>query len=490
MIDPRDQRIAKLEALVAQQQAVIAQQQAVIAQQQVVIAQQHATIARLETRVADLEARLGQNSSNSGKPPSSDAPADRDARRRAAPSGKQRGGQPGHKGHKRALFPPEQVTSSHDHFPSNCTGCGYRLRKKPSADPLLHQVVDMPLVKPDVTEHRLHATVCDHCATVTRAALPDDVPRSMCGPRLLAFICLLTGAYHLSRRQAVTLLDDVLGIRISLGALSEAEGRLGDALKPVVDGALEYACRQRVKHVDGTGWRQNATSRTLWTIATTMVTVFGITLDGTRDQLANLLRSIRGLLVSDRAPQFDLWAMKNRQICWAHLIRKFAAFAEDRRPPVAALGGHLVYWAQTLMHQYHLARDGTISRSELRRSTHGLRMFVEVLLRRGADLRLRGVSGSCEDMLKHQPAFWTFLDQPGVEPTNNHAERELRGFVIWRRKSFGSQSERGTRFAERVMTVVHSLRKQKRHVLTFLTQTAQASMGQRDCVPSLLPPSP
>ncbi len=114
-------------------------------------------------------------------------------------------------------------------------------------------------------------------------------------------------------------------------------------------------------------------------------------------------------------------------------------------------------------------------------------MFVEVLLRRGADLRLRGVSGSCEDMLKHQPAFWTFLDQPGVEPTNNHAERELRGFVLWRKKSFGSQSERGTRFAERVMSVVHSLRKQNRHVLSFLTQVAECSMGQRDRAPSLTP---
>lgn len=473
MIDPRDQRIARLEAVIAQQQAVIAQQQA--------------TIARLEARVADLEARLGQNSSNSGKPPSSDAPADRDARRRTPPSGKHRGGQPGHKGHKRAVFPPEQVTSSHDHFPNNCAGCGHRLRKKASPEPLVHQVVEMPVVKPDVTEHRLHATGCDHCGVVTRAALPDDVPRGMCGPRLLAFICLMTGAYHLSRRQAVSLLGDVLGIRISLGALSKAEGRLGDALKPVVDDALEYACRQRVKHVDGTGWRQSAASRTLWTIATTMVTVFGITLDGTRDQLAGLLGSIRGLLISDRAPQFDLWAMKNRQICWAHLIRKFAAFAEDRRPPVAALGNHLLYWAQTLMHQYHLARDGTISRAELRRSTHGLRMFVEALLRRGVDLRIRGVSGSCQDMLEHQAALWTFLDQPGVEPTNNHAERELRGFVLWRKKSFGSQSDRGTRYAERVMTVVHSLRKQNRHVLSFLTHVAEHSMGQRNGSPSLTP---
>lgn len=117
-----------------------------------------------------------------------------------------------------------------------------------------------------------------------------------------------------------------------------------------------------------------------------------------------------------------------------------------------------------------------------------VRPIVEDLLDRGQRSGLRGVSGSCADILKHRLALWTFVDQKGVEPTNNHAERELRSFVLWRKKCFGSQSERGTRFAARIMTVAQSLRKQRRHVLEYLTQACQAALIGRPA-PSLLLPA-
>jgi transposase len=466
--DRRDEEIAELRALVARQAEII---------------------TRLEARVAHLEARLNQNSSNSGKPPSSDAPGDRDERRGAKPKGKQRGGQPGHKGHKRTLLPSERVTATVNHFPECCKGCGHHLAKKPDGDPYRHQVLDVPEVVADVTEHQLHAVKCGHCGDVTRAKLPEGVPAGMCGPRLIALIGLLTGAYHLSRRQATALLDDILGIHISLGTLSQSEERLGDALASPAAEALEHVREQAVKHVDATGWRQGSESRSLWTIATTLVTVFAITLDGSREHLRAVLTSIRGILISDRAPQFQFWAMHKRQICWAHLLRKFVSFSEDKRPDVAQLGEDLLLFGYTLLHQWHRVRDGTLSRPKFRRDTMALRMCVENLLRKGANLRLRGVSGSCSDILDHRLALWTFIDKSGIEPTNNHAERELRGFVLWRKKSFGSQSERGTRFAARIMTAVHTLRKQRRHVLSYLTKVATAALTNQQS-PSLLPSTP
>jgi transposase len=235
-------------------------------------------VAELRARVANLESQLRQNSSNSGKPPSSYAPSEREQRPKPKPSGRPRGGQPGHKGHKRALLPPDQVTAALDYFPGACRKCGGRLAKKPSADPYRHQVVEVPDIRPDVTEHRLHEGCCADCGTVTRARLPDGVPAGMCSPRLVAVVALMTAGYNLSRRQATTLLRDVLGIRISLGALSESEAGMSMALEEPVKEALAYACRQPVKHVDATGWRQSGDSRSLWTIATTMVTVFAVTL--------------------------------------------------------------------------------------------------------------------------------------------------------------------------------------------------------------------
>src|SRR5258708_2111482 len=111
-------------------------------------------------RVIELEARLAQNSSNSGKPPSSDPPAERGERPKPKPTGRQRGGQPGHKGHRRELLPAEAVTETEDHFPKSCAACAQDLPRVPCGDPLRHQVVEIPPPKPDVTEHRLHAVQC------------------------------------------------------------------------------------------------------------------------------------------------------------------------------------------------------------------------------------------------------------------------------------------------------------------------------------------
>ena len=286
-----------------------------------------AQVVVLTAKVEVLEAQLGQNSSNSSRPPSSDSPAERQERPRRPPSGKKPGGQPGHDGHQRQLIPPEQVTRSTDLYPEHCDGCARPLPRMADPHPLIHQVVDVPEIVADVTQFRLHHATCE-CGHVTCAKLPPGVPRGMCGPRLLALIALMIGFYQVSRRAGTRFLSDVLGIRLSLGTLSESEERVSEAVAPAVAEVRECALTQPVKHVDATGWRQGMAARTLWTIATATVTVFAITVDGTKATAQQLLSCIRGFLVSDRAKQFNFWAMEKRQVCWAHLVRKFASFAE------------------------------------------------------------------------------------------------------------------------------------------------------------------
>lgn len=440
--------------------------------------------ARLEARIVDLEARLGQNSSNSNQPPSSDTPAERGERPKPQGSGRPRGGQPGHKGHRRELLPPEKVSRRQDLFPSSCGGCGRRLPRTEDVDPLIHQVVEIPEVTPDVTEYRMHSVGCS-CGHVTPAPWPTGVSVGMCGPRLLAVIALLTGAYHLSRRQAKQLLGDLLGLEISLGALSKCEERVSEAVAPAVEEVREYALEQPVKHVDATGWRQTDSPRSLWTIAAHLVTVFCLTLDATKATVEEMLGAATGILVSDRAPQFKFWAIERRQVCWAHLLRKFVSFAE-RSGPAGDVGRRLLFWTEFIFGPWHDTREGKLSRTKFRRILAGVREHVEACLEQGVRLGVPGVSRSCSDILEHRDALWTFVTEEGVEPTNNHAERELRAFVLWRKRSFGSQSERGCRFAERIMTVVHTLRKQGRHVLAFLVETCRAAIGP-GTMPSLLP---
>jgi transposase len=231
-----------------------------------------------------------------------------------------------------------------------------------------------------------------------------------------------------------------------------------------------------VKNLDATSWSQAGEPRSLWTFASRLATVFVITLTATADVVRELVGTVRGTLVSDRAPQFGFWAMEQRQICWAHLIRKFVAFSESTQPEVRKLGGALLLLSQLHLACWHRVRDGTRTHKDLRTLIGILEPAFIGHLERGVKLRLRGVSGVCANLLEHRLALFTYAFVSGVSPTNNHAERELRSFVLWRKQTAGTRSERGDRYAERVMTVVHTLRKQGRHVLSFLEQACAQSL--------------
>ncbi len=136
------------------------------------------------------------------------------------------------------------------------------------------------------------------------------------------------------------------------------------------------------------------------------------------------------------------------------------------------------------LHEWHRARDGCITRETFRKNTIATRESIEFLLRAGTGLSVIG--GSCAHILDHREALWRFVSQEGVEPTNNHAEQELRAFVLWRKTTRGSHSERGERFAANLKSVIHTCRKQKRHVLSYLTTAIQAALNSRSA-PSLLP---
>ncbi|MBL9028431.1 MAG: IS66 family transposase [Myxococcales bacterium] len=460
MVDPRDKRIADLEALVLRQAEII---------------------ARLERRVAELEAKLGENSTNSHKPPSSDPPGTRPEKR---PTGRQRGAQPGHKPHKRVLLPPEKVTRRTEVRPSTCGCCGGRRLRNLEGAPRLHQVVDVPEIHPDVHEIRMHGAECHDCGETTWASLPKGVPAHMFGPRLLAFIGYFLAA-RTSRRQLREVLEELFGIPVSLGALSEAEARVSEAIAGPVDEAIAHVRGQPVKHVDASTWRREGAYAALWTIATRFVVVFFVAADARSPTIAALLGKLTGIMVTDRGSQFGFWAMDRRQICWAHLIRKFVAFSE-RKDEGARLGNGLLLLAHAMLSAWHQVRDGTRSRKSYQLMARNAQQAFEKLLERGVELRLRGVSGACDDILAHKAALFTFAFEAGVEPTNNHAERALRPFVLWRKVSYGSQSERGCLFAERIMTVAHSLRLQKRSILKFLVDACHAHR-RRLLPPSLIP---
>jgi transposase len=444
-------------------------------------------VEKLTGRVRELETRLNLNSQNSSKPPSSDGPNVKLPPKRQ-PTGRKPGGQPGHKGTKRELLPPEKVDAVEDHWPTTCECCRIRLprgSRTEVGEPLRHQVTEIPPVKAHVTEHRLHSQMCDRCGHATQAALPDGVPAGAFGPRLLAVVALFTGAYRISKRVAVEALGDLFGVQIALGSVSNAEQAMSEALARPVEEAKDHVREQGAVNADETGWRERRGRAWLWVAATPAVAVFLIHAKRGAVAARELLRSFAGVLITDRWSAYAGWVLAKRQICWAHLRRDFTFIAESRGT-ARQVGRELLRLTKDLFRQWHRVRDGTLSRTGFQRKVAQMRLTFEAQLKRGVGCGAPKVSGMCREILDVFPALWTFASVPGVEPTNNLAERCLRSGVLWRKTSFGTHSVDGSRFVERMLTTVATLKLQQRNVLEFLVQASEAAL-LRSRAPSLLP---
>ena len=469
------EELRKRDADLAARDADLAARDADLAAREREIQQLRAEVERLTKLVAELMEKLGQNSSNSSKPPSSDSPSDKPKMNRGNGKKKRkRGARKGHKGHHRVRLPESQVDKVVDHFPPECENCWKPLPETPDPNASWHQTTEIPPIKPHTKEDRWHEVECPCCQHRTRAKRAKDFVASPFGPRLCAIIALLTGVFHVSRRGTQRLLSDLLGVVISLGGISNVEARVSEAIKPGVDEAWAQVPDAQAKHTDGTSWKMGGLPMQLWTIATTAVTVFKILVDGSKKSLRPLFGKLKGILVSDRAKALTFWAMERRQVCWAHLVRRFVSFSE-REGPAGAMGRELLDATGLMFSYWHAYRDKRLSRKAFLHRMAPLRECIEALLERAAAADIERMSGSCADILEHRAALFNFVDKRGVEPTNNHGERELRAFVLWRRRSFGTQSERGNTFAENIMTVVHTARKQQRDVLPLLTGYCEAA---------------
>ena len=441
-------------------------------------------IARLEARIDGLERRLAQNSANSSRPPSTDPPGNPALPKPRRKSRRSRGAQPGHPPQWRALLPESDVTRLVDHRPDHCQACGLPLTPADDPQPVRHQFIDLPPIRPEVTEHRCHAMVCS-CGAVTRAPLPLGLPDSPFGPGLAAMVATLTGVCHLSRRNALDFVNNALNVPMSLGGLSNCEAQMTRALEWPAEEVHEYVQRQGVAHADetsfGVGPRQKGW---LWVMAVPLAMVFALARTRATAAARKLIGAFRGVLVTDRYGAYNAVA-ERRQVCWAHLGRDFQALSE-RKGLAGRIGLRLVKERRRMFRLWHRVRDGTLSREKFARRVEGIGRNIHGCLFEGALHAEAGARGTFAELLKAEKWFWTFVSVPGVEPTNNEAERCIRGAVLWRKGSFGALSERGGLYVERMLTVTGTCRKQGRQVYGYLRDAMAAYQSGRKA-PSLLP---
>lgn len=437
-----------------------------------------AFVDSLLKRLDDLEARLNQTPQNSSRPPSTQHPHAKVPPERRK-SKKNRGGQPGHRKSERSLIPTPDCTAVITVKPRACRRCGSKLTGTDES-PLRHQVWELPQINPVVTEYQQHRLKCS-CGTTTCAGLPTGVPTGQSGPRLIAFTATLMAHFRQSKRRTALFLSTVLNIPCCPSLTVKHQHIAAQALRASYEELSRALPSQPHLNGDESPTRQGTLKSWLWTFVAKRFTVFALRGSRAATTLSELLgKTFPGVMSCDRAKMY--WQCGRLQWCWAHLKRDVQALIDHPDRQVKRLGDDLMRPIRDLFRQWARWRDGTISRTELREVLSPVRDRVNALLLRGHGT---AVDGMCRELHTHRDWLWTFLETDGVEPTNNAAERSLRHAVIWRKLSFGTQSEKGSRFVETLLSVIETCRQQGRHVLSYVTASVTAHFAGKTA-PSLL----
>jgi len=429
-------------------------------------------VQQLREELAELRRQLNRNSGNSSTPPSANPPwAPRPVRKK--PTGRKPGGQPGHEGHFRQLLPVEQVDEVVKHKPGRCGHCGAKFPEAVVGELTeRYQVTELPRRAVRVTEHQAIACTCQRCGMTTRQAIPEELTRSVVGERLCAAIAFVSSRVHGSRRAVEELLQEVLGAPLALGTVMAREREMSQALSEPYRQAKEMVQRASAKNVDETGWKR--AGKFLWVAATRSLAVFHLDPCRNRDAMHELLgRQVKGTICTDRFGVYEKVPLERRGLCWSHLKRDFKELAEQKGP-AEKIGQAGLAVCTEVFDLWHRFRDRKISRSMLVNLHKPVREKMNRLLKQGRRSQAKRAAQFCRELLRLEPALWTFTRVRGIEPTNNHAERMLRPAVMWRKQSLGSHSLGGCRFVERMMTVLQTLRLRGQEVIDYLERAIRA----------------
>ena len=325
-----------------------------------------------------------------------------------------------------------------------------------------------------VTEHQCQRERCPGCGATRTGVLPAEIAASAFGPRLQAAIVTLSVRNRISRRDVVELCEQLFASRISTGTIDAILTRAGDALTEPYADLLDRVRAADALNMDETGWRLKGAQRALWGAFTDRHAVFVIAANRHEDHARDLLADSTAIVTSDRWWAYGHLPLRRRQVCWSHLQRDFAMHADGlaAEKDFGEAGQRIceeLFWAWEIFQH-------TGDRADLKRRIRKLRREFKPILTRhaGKGARYRRARRFARNLLNIWPALWTFSSINGVQPTNNHAERGLRGAVIARKLSLGSQSEGGERRIERLLSAHTTCRLQHRSLHAYLIDLLDA----------------
>lgn len=416
-------------------------------------------IEQHEKRIEQLEARTKQNSQNSSKPPSSDSPFNK-PKKQGKKVKRKRGAQKGHKGHQQQMLEPTETKII---LPTIC-GCGrYEFDHNTLGPYYTHQHIELPQIQMNVTHFILHKAKCNCSGKTIRADVPKEY-QSGYGPRFSAMVAELSGSHGASRQSVQDFCQSVLGVPISVGGIQRIIDRTSEALKPVYDEIGKQARQAEVNHIDETSWFQSGKLTWLWTMVNHAVAFFMVHPNRSKKAFDQLVDDWKGILVSDNYGVYVNW-VNSRQSCLAHYIRKAKALAERKDESVSSFGKSIRKELQLL------CRWAKAPPSDKQWEKFYSRFLLLLLLYEGAD---DGAGQLARSLLGEMDSLWVFLEENGVEPTNNRAERALRFGVIWRKRSNGTQSDKGNRWVERILSLKQTCRIKNLPVFPILVDAITA----------------
>ena len=479
------QEIAQLRAETVQLRAEVVHLREINSQQQqqIDVLIQENYVLREENRVLreenqalrkenqELKEKLNINSSNSSIPPSQDPHR---AKSPKTSKGRRPGGQPGHTGHSRKLFPPDQVQKFVNILPKSCPICGEgTLDTNSPISTERRQQIDLPEIKPEVTQYNLHTCQCGKCGKHVAPELPKEARRGF-GPRLMGFLVVLAGEAKATRSVIVKLLGH-LGIPISSGSVSNIQKLTATLLKTPYEEIKTATLNQAHVNADESSWNNLNKKHWIWVGATKTTVFFKIDTQRSQAAFKRVFVNYKNAMTADRYSAYNVHEGE-LQTCWAHLDRDFAKIAE-RDGNDGVIGRLLQEQADAIFKVWRQFANGQYMLEEMRTFIEkDIVPNVKACLKIGAsanDVNPKTQS-TCLNLLERFQTLWLFLYQEGVEPTNNLAERALRSAVIWRKISFGSKSDWGERFIERVLSVILTFRQIRKNAYAYFTECFQA----------------
>ena len=397
--------------------------------------------ARLAKRVELLDAKAKKNSSNSSKPSSSDNPYKNN--RGTTPPKSKPGARPGHKGHRQTLLEP---TLTQECKPEECCYCGCTdfQDTKPF---YTHQVLELPKIELDVTHFILHRGQCPNCGKINKGKVPGEHSTGY-GPRLSAVIAELAGAQGDSRTTVQQFCSSVLNFSISRGTIQKVIDRVSASILSHYEAIGEVARTSTINHVDETSWRNCRMLCWLWVLTNTTVAFFMIHTNRSGEAFRQLIKDWEGILISDGYKVYQSW-VGLRQTCLSHLIRDAKGLAERSDPELAKFGKWATAELQRLCHMAHAPPTRGEWNVFYARFIRLISLYHEQKNEAGVFARR---------LNREMDSLWVFLVEAGVSPTNNHAERMIRFAVLWRKRSLGTYSDKGCRWAERIITLRQTCR--------------------------------